>query len=66
MQSVNGPRLLNVTFLLVLFNTTPAASLFGTVIVPLIRMFASLESHKLDLIMDVLNLMLLLSYFPFD
>ena len=60
MQSVHGPRFLNFTFLLILFNAAPAASLFGTVIVPLIRMFASLESHKLDLIMEVLNLMLLL------
>ena len=57
MQSVNGASLI---------TASPAAAVFGTAIAPLTSMYASLYSHKLDLIMDVLNLMFLLSYLPFD
>ena len=54
-------------FILVLFTAAPtAAAVFGKVIGPLKSMYGSLSSHKFDLIRDVLNLMLLLSYFPFD
>ena len=35
MESVDGAQFLNIIFLLVLFNTAPAATVFGTVIVPL-------------------------------
>ena len=42
MQSVKGAQFLNITFLLVLFTAAPAAALFGTVIVPLTSMHASL------------------------
>ena len=57
MQSENGLQFLNTTLLLVLFTAAPAAAVFGTVIVPLTSIYASLQSHKLDIIMDVLNLM---------
>ena len=33
MTLVNGAQFLNITLLLVLFTTTPAAAIFGTVIV---------------------------------
>ena len=42
MQSVKGAKCLNITFLFVLFTHVPAASVFGTVIVPLTSMYASL------------------------
>ena len=45
------------------FTVPPAA---GTLIVPLTSMYELLWSHKFDLIIDVYNLMLLLSYFLRD
>ena len=42
MQSVNGAQSLNITFLFVLFTYVPAATMFGTVIVPLTSMHESL------------------------
>ena len=66
MQSVNGPQFLNITFLIVSFTAAPAVYVFGTVMVPLTSMYASLQSHKCDRIIDVLNLVLLLSYILFD
>ena len=42
MQSPNGAQFLNITFLLVLFTTAPAAAVFRTVIVPLTSMHALL------------------------
>ena len=72
MQSVNGATFLNNIFLLAIFIAAPSAAAFGTVIVDLTSMYAiacmyaiSLLSHTFDLIVDVLNLMLLLSYLPF-
>ena len=56
MQSVNGAQFLNITFLLVLFASTLAAAVLLTDIFPLTSLYASLQSHKLDLNVDVLNL----------
>ena len=42
MQSVERAQFLNINFLFVLFTAAPAAAVFGTVIVPLARMYASL------------------------
>ena len=56
MQSVNGARFLNITFLLALFASTLAAAVLLTDIFPLTSIYASLQSHKLDLNVDVLNL----------
>ena len=66
MQSVNGAQFLNNTLSLALFIAAQAAALFGTVIVHLTKKYASLSSHKFDLTIDVLNLVLLLTYLPFD
>ena len=66
MQLVNGAKILNITFLLVLFTAAPAAAVFGSAAVPLTIYNASVESHKFYLVMDILNLMSLLSYVPFD
>ena len=66
MQSLKGAQFLSITSLLVLLTATPAAAAFGNVLVPLAIIYASLWSHEFDLIIDVLNLMLLLSYLPFD
>ena len=41
-QSVKGAQLLSITFLFVLFSAALAAAAFGTVIVPLTSMNASL------------------------
>ena len=41
---------------LLLFTTAPAAAVFGTVIVVLTSIYESLEFHKLDLNIEVLNL----------
>ena len=65
MQSVNGAQFLDITLSLALFIAAPAAALFGTVIVHLTNMYASLSLHKSDLTIDVLNLVLLLAYLPF-
>ena len=42
MQLLNGAQFLNTTFVLVLFTAALAAAVFGTVIVPLTRVYASL------------------------
>ena len=42
MQLVNGAQFSNITFLLVLFTAAPESAGFGTVIVPLTSMYASL------------------------
>ena len=63
MQLVNGAQFLNITFLLVLFATAPAADVLSTIIVPLTRMYASLYSHKLDFSVAVLNLICLLALY---
>ena len=65
MQLVKVVQFLNITFLLVLLTAAPAAAVFGTVIVPVTNMYESLSSHKFQLIIDLLNLMLLVSYLPF-
>ena len=46
MQLVNGPRFLNITFLLVLFAAALAADVSATIIVPLTSIYASLSSHN--------------------
>ena len=66
MQLVNGAQFLDITFLLLLLTAVPAAVVFGTVTVPLTSIYASQKPHKFGLIIDVLSLMLLLSYFPRD
>ena len=42
MQSVNKAQFLNITFLLVLFTAVPAGSMFESVTVPYLSMYASL------------------------
>ena len=42
MQLVNRPQFLNINFVLVLFTAAPILDVFGTVIVPLTCMYASL------------------------
>ena len=42
MQSIKGGKFLNIIFLYVRFTAAPAAAVFGAVIVPLARMYASL------------------------
>ena len=60
MQLVNGAQFSN-TYLLVLFAAASSAAMFRTAIVPLKCMYASLQSLKFDLIIDVLNLIILFS-----
>ena len=60
MQLVNGAQFLNITFLLILFAAAPAAAVLLTDIFPLTSIYASLQSHKLDLSIAVLNLICLL------
>ena len=67
MQLVNGAQFLNITFLLVFFASASSAAVLLTVIVPLTRIYASLQSHKLDFRIVVLNLIWLLTlYVPLD
>ena len=42
MQLINGAQFLNITFLLVLFASAPAAAVLLTLIVPLAIIYASL------------------------
>ena len=56
MQSVKEAQYLNITSLFALFELVSAASVFGTVTVPLASMYRSLKSYKLDLSFVVLNL----------
>ena len=52
----DAAHLSNIIFLSVLNSVTPSAALFGTVIVSLTCIYASLSSHKLDFSIEVLNL----------
>ena len=63
MQLVNGAQFLNMTYLLVLFTGAASAAMFGTIMVALASMYASLWSHKSDLVIEVLNLMSLLALY---
>ena len=63
MQLVNGAQFLNITYLLVLFTGAASAAMFGTIMVALAGMYASLWSHKSDLVIEVLNLMSLLALY---
>ena len=54
---VSGVQFLNITFLLALFTGAAAAAVFGTVINALTCIYASLKLHKIDLIIEVLDLM---------
>ena len=65
MQSVKGAQIINITFLLILFTAPPTAAVKGTGIVPLASMYESLRKFY-ESFMEVFNLMLLLSYLPFD
>ena len=56
MQLINGAQFLNVTYLFLLFAAAPCAAEFETCMVPLTCIYASLDSHKFDLIIEVLNL----------
>ena len=42
MQSVKRTQFLNITFLFILFPTAPADAVFGSVIVPLTSVYASI------------------------
>ena len=53
MQLVNGLQFL---FFFLLFVAAPTAAVFGTVIVALTNIYASLQSHERDLNIEVLNL----------
>ena len=67
MQSVDGAQFLNITFLLVLFASASAAAVLLTDTFPLASIYASLQSHKLDLSIDALKLICLLTeYVPLD
>ena len=56
MYLVNEAQFLNITFLLVLFASASTSAVLLTVIVLFTRIYASLESHKLDFNIVVLNL----------
>ena len=65
MQLINGAQFLNITFLFVLFAAGPSAAVSLTVTYPLTSIYGSLQSHKLDLRINVLNLTCLLGeYVP--
>ena len=55
MQSVNDAQFLNTTSLFLLFGATTLL-VFGTAIVPLTVVYASLKPHKLDFPIQVLTL----------
>ena len=56
MYLVNEAQFLNITFLLVLFASASTSAVLLTVIVLFTRIYASLESQKLDFNIVVLNL----------
>ena len=60
MQLVNGEQFLFIMYFL-LFAAGLAATLFGTIAVALTSIYASLKSDKVDLNIDVLNLIWLLT-----
>ena len=47
---------MNITLLSALFAAASAVPVFGTVIVPLISVYASLSLHNLDVTIEALNL----------
>ena len=55
-QLINGAQFLNITILLALFASASAAAVFGTVIILLTSIYASLQSHELDFSIAVLSL----------
>ena len=55
MQLVNEVQFLDITFLLALFTPGLVAVVFGIVIVPITYIYASLLSHKLEHIIEVLH-----------
>ena len=66
MQLVHGAQFFNITFLLALLGAADVP-VFEVFIILLTCIYASLKSHKIDLIIEVLNLMpLLVSYVPRD
>ena len=50
MQLVNRTQFLSITFLLMLYTGAAGAAVFETAIIPLMCMYASLESLKFDVI----------------
>ena len=54
MQSVNRAQFLNNIFLLALFGLSPTYSVVG--VVPVTSIYASLNSRKIDLSIELLNL----------
>ena len=67
MQSVNGAQFLNITFLLVLLASALGPAVLLTDISPVTSRYVSQQSHKLDLRIDILNLICLLTaYVPLD
>ena len=58
-QLVNGAQFLNITYLFLLFATAAPAVLLTDIFL-LTSIYASLQSHKLDLSIAVLNLICLL------
>ena len=56
MQPLFGAQFLNINFLSLLFLAALAPAVFATDIVPLTSIYASLDSHKLDFNIVVLNL----------
>ena len=55
MQLVNGAQFLNTTCLLLLFASSPVATLFTTDIVPLTSIYDPLNSHNFYFNVEVLN-----------
>ena len=55
MQLVNSAQFLNITFSLALFAAALPAAVLRIVIVTLISIYASLQSHKIGLNIEVLS-----------
>ena len=67
MQLVNGAQFLNVSFLFLLFGYSSCVAVLRTFIIPLKYIYAPLQSHKFDFIIEGLNLIWLLAlYVPRD
>ena len=68
MHLVNGAQFLNVAPLSLSSTrlTAPSSPALVIVILPLTSMHASAQSHKLDLSIEVLNVISLLVYVPLD
>ena len=56
MHLINGTNYLNINFLILFFAAAPATALFKTVIVFLTSTCTSLQLHKLDINIEILNL----------